>query len=163
MDNNLKTYLNTRVNELLTKADLFQKQLISYRENFVDLRVKLQATKKVNPNTPISDVKDDLIRLQESHYNAFLLEQNLQHTLNVLIELGNMSNVLNIDLDLDEDKSRKLKDIAQNSSDLFMINGNNEVVFADNEIRELVEKTFKERNSNEELLTTLFEELPINN
>jgi len=115
------------------------------------------------PNTPISDVKDDLIRLQESHYNAFLLEQNLQHTLNVLIELGNMSNILNIDLDLDEDKSRKLKDIAQNSSDLFMINGNNEVVFADNEIRELVEKTFKERNSNEELLTTLFEELPINN
>ena len=163
MENNLNVYLNTRIEELLTKSILFEKKLISYREDFIMLKARLQATKKADPSTPVSKVKDDLVKLQESHYNAFLLEQNLQHTLNVLIELATASNILNIELNLDEDKKKRLEEIAKSSSDLFTINENKDVVFVDNEVRELIDKTFNERNSNEELLKTLFEELPLDN
>jgi hypothetical protein len=163
MTNETQVYLDTKINEYLKKSILFEKKLFSYREDFTMTKAKLQALKKIDPNTPISNVKEDIVKLQENHYNAFLLEQNLQHTLNVLIELGNMANVLNIDLNLSDDYKNRLADIVKSSSDLFMVNENQEVTFVDNEIRSTIEKTFNERNSNEELLKALFDELPLEN
>lgn len=160
MSKKVDTYLKDRINELLKRANLFEKRVLSDREKFLESQKIVQDFKRDNPSDPYDKVKDDLITMQESHYNSFLLEQNLQHTLNTIVELNTMASVLEIDLQLSEDYDKALKFISNSPNNLFTISDSDEVVLADNELRPVVEKALAERQKDPNNLRDMFSQIP---
>ena len=153
-------YLNEKVKELLEMAQAFEKKVISDRESFFTSQVAVQTIKKNKPGAVYTEVKEDLLTMQKSHYNSFLLEQNLQHVLNTLIEMNTMSIVLGIELELNDDEKSALKEIGKSSTNLFTLNKNKEVVYADNELRPVIEKTINEKQNDPENLEKMFVSIP---
>lgn len=153
-------YLNEKVKELLEMAQAFEKRVISDRESFFTSQVAVQTLKKNNPEAAYTEVQEDLVTMQKSHYNSFLLEQNLQHVLNTLIEMNTMSIVLGVELELTEDEKSALDVIGKSSTNLFTLDKNKEVIYADNELRPMIEKTINEKQNDPETLKKMFAGIP---
>ena len=153
-------YINEKVKELLEKAEAFEKKVLTDREAFFQSQLAIQTAKKDDPDAKYTDFKDELVTMQKTHYNPFLLEQNLQHVLNTLIELNSMAAVLKIDLDLDEDQKKALDLIAKSSTCLFTIDKDKNVVFADNEFKPIIEKEMNDKQNVPKTLESMFSQIP---
>jgi hypothetical protein len=153
-------YINEKVKELLDKAEAFERRVLSDREEFFQSQVAVQSAKKANPDAKYTDVRENLITMQKTHYNSFLLEQNLQHVLNTLIEMNNMAIVLDIELDLNDDQRKALDIIGKSSTNLFTLDKEKNVVFADNELRPVVEKEMNDKQNDPKTLESMFAGIP---
>lgn len=153
-------YINEKVKELLEKAEAFEKRVLSDREQFFQSQLAVQTLKKNNPDAKYTDAKEDLVTMQKTHYNSFLLEQNLQHVLNTLIELNNMAIVLKIELDLNEEQKKALELIGKSSTNLFTLDKDKNVVFADNEFKPVIEKEMNDKQNDPKTLESMFSQIP---
>jgi|31_taG_2_1085359.scaffolds.fasta_scaffold00206_13 hypothetical protein len=155
----LTIYLNQRIKELLTKAQAFEKKVISDRESFMKSMETVKKAKESGESLDFKDYKEDLINMQKTHYNSFLLEQNLQHILNTVIEISNMSNILKVDLDLTEEDSKALDAITKSSSNLFTLNKSGDVVLAETEMKPMVEQAMNQKITEDSQLKVLFDNM----
>ena len=153
-------YVNEKVKELLEKAEAFEKKVLLDRERFFQSQLAIQTTKRDNPDAKYTDVREELVTMQKTHYNSFLLEQNLQHVLNTLIEMNNMAIVLKIDLDLTEDQRKALDIIGKSSTNLFTLDKDKNVVFADNEFTPVIEKQMNDKQNDPKTLESMFSQIP---
>jgi hypothetical protein len=155
----LTIYLNERMKELLTKAQAFEKKVISDRESFMKSMETVKKAKDSGEKVDYKDHKDDLINMQKSHYNSFLLEQNLQHVLNTIIEISNMANVLKVELELPEEERKALDTITKTSTNLFTLDKEGNVVLADTEMKPMVEQAMNQRVADDSQLKVLFDNM----
>jgi hypothetical protein len=155
----VETYLKSRVNDLLNRVEKFEKRIFTDREEFMKTREVVKSHKKSNPSGSYEDVKSDLIRLMDLHYYSFLMEQNLQHILNTLIELNTMSNIFDIDLGLDENKKEAMKNISNQKSDIFIVNDSGDVVFSDEDFKKVITEALETRKASNDSLKEMYENL----
>jgi uncharacterized protein YbcV (DUF1398 family) len=155
----LNVYLNERMKELLNKAQAFEKRVISDRESFMKSMSAVKKAKEDNKDTNYKDHKDDLINMQKTHYNSFLLEQNLQHVLNTIIEVSNMANILKVELDLPEEEKKALETITKTSTNIFTLDKAGEVVLADSEMRPMIEQAMNEKITDDTQLKVVFDNM----
>lgn len=153
-------YLNEKIKELLEKANYFEKRVVKDREDFFMNQIKVQEFKKDNPEGTFKDVAESLKTMQETHYNSFLLEQNLQHILNTVMELNNMAQILDVEIDLSDKEREALDKLSQASTSIFTLDENKEVVLADTEMKEYIEKAAKERLGDDKGLEQMYVSIP---
>jgi hypothetical protein len=155
----VETYLKGRVLDLLKRIQSFEGKIISDREEFMTIRKKVQAYKKENPGSTYEDVKDDLLKLMDLHYFSFLMEQNLQHILNVALELNTMCNVIDLDLNLEGENAEAMRNISKAKPDIFTLNDKNEIVFADDEYKTMITSALDTKKQDLENLKDMYNSL----
>lgn len=157
----VETYLKGRVSDLLKRIQSFEGKIISDREEFMTIRQKVQAYKKQNPGSTYEDVKEDLLKLMDLHYYSFLMEQNLQHILNIALELNTMCNIIDLDLKLEGENAEAMKNIAKAKPDIFTLNDKNEIVFADDEYKTMITSALDTKKQDLENLKDMYNSLVI--
>jgi hypothetical protein len=157
----VEVYLKGRVSELLNRVEKFEKRIISDREEFAKTRKGLQDHKKNNPNGSYEDVKDNLRKLMDLHYYSFLMEQNLQHNVNTILELSTMAKFFDIDLGLEGDRAEAMKNISNAKPDIFTINDSGEVVLADDEFKNMISQALESKKVDNNNLKDMYETLPL--
>jgi phosphoglycolate phosphatase-like HAD superfamily hydrolase len=157
----VEVYLKGRVSELLNRVEKFEKRIISDREEFAKTRKGLQDHKKNNPNGSYEDVKDNLRKLMDLHYYSFLMEQNLQHNVNTILELSTMANFFDINLGLEGDRAEAMKNISNAKPDIFTINDLGEVVLADDEFKNMISQALESKKVDNNNLKDMYETLPL--
>jgi hypothetical protein len=125
-------YLNEKIKELLGRADAFQSKVNNDKERYFSLQQQIATHKHNNPKGTYEDVRGELVEMQETHYYAFLLEQNLRDTLVKIEELTTMADILGVKLDLDDSQERGIKDIRGGTgSIIFNVTKDGNVTFMD--------------------------------
>ena len=74
--------------------------------------------------------------------------------------MNTMSIVLGVELELTEDEKSALDVIGKSSTNLFTLDKNKEVIYADNELRPMIEKTINEKQNDPETLKKMFAGIP---
>lgn len=158
---NMETYIAERLKEVLNRTEVFEQKVIADQEEFMKLQTEIAMFKKENPDGTYKDVVDKLRRMQELHYYAFLLEQNLKNELIRAEELGILADIMNFDLGLTESQQDAMKLIRSGESSIFAVNSKGEVGLLDGPARESIEAGINMQKGNPEVLSRTFLQIQV--
>ena len=115
----IETYLVEKIKEFLNTAEIFEREVLASQEKHMTNQIVVQDYKKKNPDGNFTEVKKNLIDIQDSYYKSFLLEQNLRHMLSTLKELYLMAQSTGVKIDLSENHKSVIDEIMKHSNNVF--------------------------------------------
>lgn len=157
----LKGYLEGRINSMMNKAIVFEKKVETDRTLIGDLQKELVNKKSNNPEIGFEGVKEDLANFQKTGFYNHLLEQNMGILYSAIKELHTLITTLNLDVKIESENQAMYDQIGTSPSELFALGQGGSVEIADKTIRETLEKDLENRGLNEDSLKAIYETIPV--
>jgi hypothetical protein len=157
----VETYIKDKVNEVLGTIKNFEEKVLKDRNDVEGMRDRILDSRK--NNGVYTDVKDELIGIQKTHYYSFLLEQDLKNHHIKATELLTQANVFGIDLELEEEDNKAAENILKGNISMFGISsdnkGNKMVNLLDSPLKAQIELGIESRIKDEKELEKIYNDI----
>lgn len=161
MENNVKIYLKSQINERIARANIFEDKIVKDRKEATTLQKEVRDYKRNNLGKPIQEIKDKLIKTQELYYYSELIERQLVQEVELVKSFSTMANILKIDLELTDAEKEIVNHIMKMDNNWFLTNSEGEVFIPNEESKRLIEEGLSARTTSDKSLNELYGMIPV--
>lgn len=151
----IEGYIKEKVKEYLITSSAFFKQIQSnqaaLKKNQEDI-IKLKADKGKGG---FKEAKGKIIKLQEVHYNTFLLDQSAKHLQGTIYELNVLATLFNIELDIPEGAKDYYDTVVATSPHIFTLQ-DGQPAMVDSEVTTTIMDALQNKIQSEEALKQIY-------
>lgn len=151
----IELYIQTKIVEYLNKSSEFYKKIRSSQETIEKVDASIWQVKKERGDEGFEQAKQQLITLQEVHYNMFLLDQSVKQIQFGIHELGVIAKLFNIEIPMREDTKEFYAMISRTNPHIFDIE-KGEVVMIQNEMTSVLMKAVSKKLHTDESLLKMY-------
>ena len=153
-------YVKERIKSHLQKISVFYQQSISDQGAWRKMRQDIIDLKKEKGPKGFEEAKGKIKKMQDVHYNMFLLQQSISQYQVIIFELNTMAKAFGVEVDIPQDEETKkyYETITSTSPFIFDLQ-NGQPAMVNTEMVDAVMGAMKGKLHDEDNLKTIYETL----
>jgi hypothetical protein len=151
----IEAYIQSKIMEYLNKSSEFYKKIQSSQAIIENVDASIRNLKREKGDEGFEQAKQQLITLQEVHYNMFLLDQSVKQIQFGIHELSLIAQIFDIDIPLEDDRKEFYNVVSKTNPHIFEIE-KGEVVMVKNEMTSVLTNAMNKKLHTDESLMKIY-------
>lgn len=156
--NNIEGYIQEKIKEYVNTASAYSQRVQSDIGAFDLIKADIQKLKADKGEKGFPEAKGKIVKLQEVHYNMFLLDQSMKQLQGILYELGTICRLFGLEVELAGEAKAYFETMSSVSPHIFVIE-QGQPVLVTNDVTTPLIQALQAKMESEEALQAVYKSL----
>lgn len=147
--NNIDKYVVEKIKEYVNTASAYSQRVQSDLGALALIKSEIQKIKADKGEKGYPEAKGRIVKLQEVHYNMFLLDQSMKQLQGILYEYGTICKLFGITVELPKEEKAYFETMSSVSPHIFVIEQGQPVLVTNNVTTPLIQALQSKMESEE--------------